>query len=60
MKLQELTYFVVAPEYGGGSGGLGMVILDDCNFHESVRLDDFQSQHFLTLVCFIQCQKVWS
>lgn len=37
------------PEYGG-SGGLGMVLLDDCNFHESVRLDDFDLDRTLTLV----------
>ncbi|KAG6543758.1 hypothetical protein Mapa_014942 [Marchantia paleacea] len=38
-------------EYGGGfGGGVGMVILDDCNFHESVRLDDFETDHYLTLV----------
>ncbi|CAM6090870.1 unnamed protein product [Calypogeia fissa] len=34
-------------DYGGGSG---MVVLDDCNFHESVRLDDFKTEHFLTLI----------
>lgn len=39
-----------APEYGGGSGGTGMVVLDDCNFHESVKLDDFETERFLTLV----------
>ncbi|KAH7289566.1 hypothetical protein KP509_30G009100 [Ceratopteris richardii] len=36
-------------EYGG-SGGMGMVMLDDCNFHESVRLDDFDLDRTLTLV----------
>lgn len=33
----------------GGSGGMGMVLLDDCNFHESVRLDDFDLDRTLTL-----------
>lgn len=38
-----------APEYGAGVG-VGIVLLDDCNFHESVRLDDFESERALTLV----------
>lgn len=29
---------------------MGIVLLDDCNFHESVRLDDFDSERALTLV----------
>lgn len=33
-----------------GTGGMGMVMLDDCNFHESVRLDDFDLDRTLTLV----------
>ncbi|KAL2609487.1 hypothetical protein R1flu_028060 [Riccia fluitans] len=37
-------------EFGGAFGGGSMVILDDCNFHESVRLDDFETEHYLTLV----------
>lgn len=32
------------------SSGAGMVILDDCNFHESVRLDNFDLDRTLTLV----------
>ncbi|KAH9315525.1 hypothetical protein KI387_024152, partial [Taxus chinensis] len=32
------------------SAGAGMVILDDCNFHESVRLDNFDLDRTLTLV----------
>ncbi|CAM6034478.1 unnamed protein product [Sphagnum compactum] len=36
-------------EYGTG-GGVGMVLLDDCNFHESVRLDDFELDRTLTLI----------
>ncbi|KAG8632824.1 hypothetical protein MANES_18G059600v8 [Manihot esculenta] len=45
---------------GGGSGrsvydsrssfGSGAVMLDDCNFHESVRLDNFDLDRTLTLV----------
>lgn len=34
----------------GGSGGAGSVILDDCNFHESVHLDSFDMDRTLTLV----------
>lgn len=26
------------------------MVLDDCNFHESVRLDDFETERALTLV----------
>ncbi|KAI4388695.1 hypothetical protein MLD38_001001 [Melastoma candidum] len=33
-----------------GSSGSGAVILDDCNFHESVRLDSFDMDRTLTLV----------
>lgn len=32
------------------SAGAGMVVLDDCNFHESVRLDNFDLDRTLTLV----------
>ncbi|XP_015571597.1 AP-4 complex subunit mu isoform X1 [Ricinus communis] len=32
------------------SSGSGAVILDDCNFHESVRLDNFDLDRTLTLV----------
>ncbi|KAM1012426.1 hypothetical protein ACFX2J_042348 [Malus domestica] len=36
---------------GGGSAyGTGVVILDDCNFHESVHLDSFNVDRTLTLV----------
>eukprot|EP00243_Klebsormidium_subtile_P003398 TRINITY_DN16787_c0_g1_i1.p1 TRINITY_DN16787_c0_g1~~TRINITY_DN16787_c0_g1_i1.p1 ORF type:complete len:445 (-),score=122.88 TRINITY_DN16787_c0_g1_i1:208-1542(-) len=33
----------------GGTGELGMVLLDDCNFHESVRLDSFDVDRTLVL-----------
>ncbi|KAF5740792.1 AP-4 complex subunit mu isoform X1 [Tripterygium wilfordii] len=37
--------------YGyGGSSGSGAVILDDCNFHESVHLDSFDIDRTLSLV----------
>lgn len=36
------------PQFGGPDSGL--VILDDCNFHESVRMDDFDIDRTLTLV----------
>ncbi|KAM7252818.1 hypothetical protein ACFE04_008893 [Oxalis oulophora] len=32
------------------SSGSGAMVLDDCNFHESVRLDSFNSDRTLTLV----------
>jgi AP-4 complex subunit mu-1 len=32
---------------GKGTGGHGSVVLDDCNFHECVRLDQFESQRML-------------
>lgn len=34
----------------GSSAGAGAVILDDCNFHESVHLDSFDMDRTLTLV----------
>ncbi|XP_060199044.1 AP-4 complex subunit mu isoform X3 [Lycium barbarum] len=34
----------------GGSAGSGAVVLDDCNFHESVHLDSFDVDRTLTLV----------
>jgi hypothetical protein len=49
----HLVFFVgyvdAAPDYSAGTG-VGLVVLDDCNFHESVRLDDFESERALTLV----------
>lgn len=37
--------------YGfGGSSGTGPVILDDCNFHESVHMDNFDVDRTLSLV----------
>ncbi|EYU36469.1 hypothetical protein ABFS83_14G269800 [Erythranthe nasuta] len=40
------------PNYGGysGSSGSGAVILDDCNFHESVHMDNFEVDKTLSLV----------
>ncbi|KAL7085489.1 hypothetical protein ACP275_14G283400 [Erythranthe tilingii] len=40
------------PNYGGysGSSGAGAVILDDCNFHESVHMDNFEVDKTLSLV----------
>lgn len=34
----------------GKGEGYGSVILDDCNFHECVRLDDFESQRAISFV----------
>uniref|UniRef100_A0A2N9IHX6 MHD domain-containing protein n=1 Tax=Fagus sylvatica TaxID=28930 RepID=A0A2N9IHX6_FAGSY len=39
----------IGRDYGGSSGS-GSVILDDCNFHESVHLDSFDIDRTLTLV----------
>ncbi|WOL02775.1 AP-4 complex subunit mu-like [Canna indica] len=36
-------------DYRSSAGG-GVVILDDCNFHESVRLDSFDVDRTLTLI----------
>jgi len=33
-----------------GTGGYGAVEIDDCNFHECVKLDNFDSQRVLTFV----------
>ncbi len=41
---------VVGKQGGGGDASAhGAVILDDCNFHECVRLDDFETMRQL---CF--------
>ena len=45
-------------EYSG-SGGMNMVMLDDCNFHESVRLDDFDLERTLTLVRSINMSVIY-
>ncbi|CAL5383993.1 unnamed protein product [Camellia sinensis] len=37
-------------KYYSGSSGSGAVILDDCNFHESVHLDSFEIDRTLSLV----------
>lgn len=34
----------------GGGGAYGAVVLDDCNFHECVNLDEFEGSKVLTLV----------
>lgn len=45
------TYFWNASRAGyRSSSGTGAVILDDCNFHESVRLDSFDTDRTLSLV----------
>ncbi|RWW09628.1 hypothetical protein GW17_00026871 [Ensete ventricosum] len=44
-KFYKIDYF---SDYRSSSGGA--VILDDCNFHESVRLDSFDVDRTLTLV----------
>ena len=36
-----------------------MVMLDDCNFHESVRLDDFDLERTLTLVRSIKMSVIY-
>ncbi|KAL1538497.1 AP-4 complex subunit mu [Salvia divinorum] len=39
------------PSFGySGSSGTGAVILDDCNFHESVHMDNFDIDRTLSLV----------
>lgn len=55
----SLWNYALSTDYGGSSGS-GAVILDDCNFHESVHLDSFDVDRTLTLVsnepsfnCFI-------
>ncbi|KAK4483933.1 hypothetical protein RD792_011142, partial [Penstemon davidsonii] len=48
-KACKLTKFTSFTDYSGSSGA-GAVILDDCNFHESVHLDSFDVDRTLTLV----------
>ena len=59
--IPEINYFVsfvdcflllrafCAADYSSPFGA-GAVVLDDCNFHESVRLDSFDVDRTLTLV----------
>ena len=42
-------YIFYATDYRN-SAGAGAVILDDCNFHESVHLDNFDLDRTLMLV----------
>lgn len=42
-------FFCFLTDYSGSSGS-GAVILDDCNFHESVHLDSFDVDRTLSLV----------
>lgn len=49
-----ISHFILI-DYGG-SAGSGAVILDDCNFHESVHLDSFDVDRTLTLVSDIRSE----
>lgn len=49
-KFYKIDY---VSDYRSSSGGA--VILDDCNFHESVRLDSFDVDRTLTLVRVLLC-----
>ena len=42
-----------ATDYSSSYGG-GSLMLDDCNFHESVRLDSFDIDRTLTLVSALE------
>jgi hypothetical protein len=41
---------LVVGKGNAGTGGYGAVELDDCNFHECVKLGAFESQRVLTFV----------
>lgn len=47
MRLVLNDNLVVGRDNVGGQGGFGSVVLDDCNFHECVNLDDFESMKTL-------------
>ena len=49
LTLYSMFVLPFATGYSSSSGG-GIVVLDDCNFHESVRLDSFDIDRTLTLV----------
>lgn len=51
-----MIMLLFATDYGS-SFGSGPVILDDCNFHESVRLDNFDIDRTLALVSVIETVK---
>ncbi len=48
-SFHDIIVLPCVTDYGGSSGS-GSVILDDCNFHESVHLDSFDIDRTLTLV----------
>lgn len=51
--LSSPHFFCFLTDYSGSSGS-GAVILDDCNFHESVHLDSFDVDRTLSLVSGIR------
>ena len=54
-----LTILLLAVSDYRSSFGSGSVILDDCNFHESVRLDNFDLDRTLTLVSETKATWAW-
>ena len=46
----ELRLALNADLVVGKGGAYGAVVLDDCNFHECVRLDDFESSRLLSFL----------
>lgn len=51
LALNEDLYIASSGSYSRGrdSGGFG-VTLEDCNFHEGARLDDFESERMISMV----------
>jgi AP-4 complex subunit mu-1 len=53
LALNEDLVLGKAGDVYGGNGGMG-VVLDDCNFHTAVRMDDFDIDRTLSLVSCVR------
>jgi hypothetical protein len=58
LALNEDLVLAKAGDVYGGNGGMG-VVLDDCNFHTAVRMDDFDLDRTLSLVRIRISAPVW-
>lgn len=50
MTSKDSSFFFLFSVGYSGSSGTGAVILDDCNFHESVHMENFDVDRTLSLV----------
>lgn len=50
VSLPSLSHLLTFPHVPAGGGNYGSVVLDDCNFHDCVRLDEFESSRTLSFL----------